>query len=137
MSCLDTFRTGTGPAENHPSTNPLRGRTLGGEVGAFEGFSETLSGIWSGFEHGGSPFSSRRRPSDHPSSFTARQPAAAAHARGHGYARLRQETQRNYLRSVWSFAAFLKRPPDTATPDDIRRFQLNQAESGVQPQSVN
>jgi len=50
---------------------------------------------------------------------------------------LRQETQRNYLRSVWSFAGFLKRPPDTATADDIRRFQVNQAENGVQPQSVN
>ena len=50
---------------------------------------------------------------------------------------LRQETQRNYLRSVRNFAAFLKRPPDTATADDIRRFQVNQAENGVQPQSVN
>ena len=50
---------------------------------------------------------------------------------------LHQETQRNYLRSVRSFAAFLKRPPDTATADDIRRFQVNQAENGVQPQSVN
>jgi site-specific recombinase XerD len=50
---------------------------------------------------------------------------------------LRQETQRNYLRSVRSFAAFLRRPPDTATADDIRRFQVNQAENGVQPQSVN
>src|SRR6201997_4289248 len=50
---------------------------------------------------------------------------------------LRQETQRNYVRSVRSFVAFLKRPPDTATPDDIRRFQVHQAESGVQPQSIN
>ena len=50
---------------------------------------------------------------------------------------LHQETQRNYLRSVRSFAGFLKRPPDTATADDIRRFQVNQAENGVQPQSVN
>jgi integrase/recombinase XerD len=29
------------------------------------------------------------------------------------------------------FAAFLKRSPDTATPDDIRRFQLHLIESGV------
>ncbi len=34
------------------------------EVGAFEGGSEGLSGLWSAFEHGGSPFSSRRRPSN-------------------------------------------------------------------------
>jgi integrase/recombinase XerD len=28
-------------------------------------------------------------------------------------------------------AAFLKRSPDTATPDDIRRFQLHLAETGM------
>jgi integrase/recombinase XerD len=50
---------------------------------------------------------------------------------------LRHDTQRDYLRSVRSFVAFLKRPPDTATPEDIRRFQVYQAESGVQPQSIN
>ena len=50
---------------------------------------------------------------------------------------LRQDTQRNYVRCVRSFVAFLKRPPDTATPDDIRRFQVHQADSGVQPQSIN
>ena len=48
---------------------------------------------------------------------------------------LRADTQRNYIRFVRSFVAFLKRPPDTATPEDIRRFQVHQAESGVQPQS--
>lgn len=50
---------------------------------------------------------------------------------------LRHDTQRDYVRSVRSFAAFLKRPPDTATPEDIRHFQVHQAESGVQPQSIN
>jgi site-specific recombinase XerD len=50
---------------------------------------------------------------------------------------LRHDTQRDYVRSVRSFAAFLKRPPDTATPEDIRRFQVYQAENGVQPQSIN
>jgi integrase/recombinase XerD len=29
------------------------------------------------------------------------------------------------------FAAFLKRSPETATPDDIRRFQLHLIESGL------
>ena len=37
---------------------------------------------------------------------------------------LRGATQRDYLRFVRSFAAFLRRPPDTATPEDIRRFQM-------------
>jgi len=50
---------------------------------------------------------------------------------------LRDATQRDYLRFVRSFAAFLGRPPDTATPEDIRRFQVFQAESGVQPPTIN
>src|SRR5262249_28052508 len=50
---------------------------------------------------------------------------------------LRHDTQGDYVRSVRSFAAFLKRSPDTATPEDIRRFQVYQAENGVQPQSIN
>ena len=50
---------------------------------------------------------------------------------------LRETTQRDYLRFVRSFAAFLRRPPDTATAEDIRRFQVFQAESGVQPPTIN
>lgn len=50
---------------------------------------------------------------------------------------LREETQRDYIRFVRSFAAFLRRPPDTATVDDIRRYQVHQAESGVQPPTIN
>jgi len=50
---------------------------------------------------------------------------------------LQQDTQRDYIRFVRSFAEFLRRPPDTATSEDIRRFQVHQAESGVQPQSIN
>src|SRR5215471_3961418 len=40
-------------------------------------------------------------------------------------------TQRGHIRSCRQFAAFLKRPPDTATSEDIRRFQLHLAESGA------
>ena len=36
-----------------------------------------------------------------------------------------------------SFAAFLRQPPDTATAEDIRRFQVHQRESGVQPPTIN
>ena len=50
---------------------------------------------------------------------------------------LREETQRDYIRFVRSFAAFLGRPPDTATAEDVRRFQVHQAESGVQPPTIN
>src|SRR5437868_10369062 len=50
---------------------------------------------------------------------------------------LREGTQRDYIRFVRSFAAFLGRSPDTATAEDVRRFQVHQAETGVQPPTVN
>src|SRR5258708_6900494 len=40
-------------------------------------------------------------------------------------------TQRGHIRSCKQFAAFLKRSPDTATSEDIRRFQLHLAESSA------
>ena len=40
-------------------------------------------------------------------------------------------TQRGHIRSCMRFAAFVKRSPDTATAEDIRRFQLHLAETGV------
>ena len=50
---------------------------------------------------------------------------------------LREETQRDSIRFVRSCAAFLGRSPDTATAEDVRRFQIHQAETGVQPPTVN
>src|SRR5271166_733007 len=50
---------------------------------------------------------------------------------------LRSDTQHDYVRAVRSFAAFLGQPPDTATSEDIRRFQVHQRESGVQPPTIN
>ena len=50
---------------------------------------------------------------------------------------LRADTQRDYIRFVRSFAAFLRRSPDMATAEDIRRFQVYQTESGVQPPTIN
>ena len=40
-------------------------------------------------------------------------------------------TQRGHIGSCKRFAAFLKRSPDTATLEDIRRFQLHLAETGA------
>src|SRR5499427_9998199 len=40
-------------------------------------------------------------------------------------------SQRRHIHSCRRFAAFLKRSPDTATADDIRRFQLYLVESGL------
>src|ERR1700687_6127737 len=41
------------------------------------------------------------------------------------------ETQRGHIHSCRRFAAFLKQSPDTATAEDIRRFQLHLSETGV------
>ena len=46
-------------------------------------------------------------------------------------------TQQDYIRHVRRFAAFLGRAPDTATTEDIRRFQLYQHEHGVGPATIN
>ena len=43
----------------------------------------------------------------------------------------------DYVRHVESFAAFLGRSPATATAEDVRRFQVHQTESGVQPPTLN
>ena len=40
-------------------------------------------------------------------------------------------TQRGHIYSCKRFAAFLKRSPETATCEDIRRFQLHLAETGM------
>lgn len=39
--------------------------------------------------------------------------------------------QQDYVRHVRRFAALLGRAPDTATPEDVQRFQLYQHENGV------
>jgi site-specific recombinase XerD len=48
-----------------------------------------------------------------------------------------ENTRSNYIRTVRAFAAFIGRTPDTATAEDLRRFQLHQTQSGVQPPSIN
>src|SRR6202040_555382 len=50
---------------------------------------------------------------------------------------LRSDTQHEYIRFVRGFAAFLGQSPDKATAEDIRRFQVHQRESGVQPPTIN
>jgi integrase/recombinase XerD len=46
-------------------------------------------------------------------------------------------TQKDYIRHVRSFAAFLGRPPDTATIEDLRRFQIDQHKRAVGPATIN
>ena len=45
--------------------------------------------------------------------------------------KLGKDTQRGHIYSCKRFAAFLNRSPDTATAEDIRRFQLQLSETGT------
>ena len=47
------------------------------------------------------------------------------------------QTQRNYIRDVGRFATFLGRPPDTATAEDLRRFQVEERDAGVPAPTMN
>ena len=46
-------------------------------------------------------------------------------------------TQQDYVRHVRRFAAFLGRPPDTATAEDLRHFQIHQHECGANAGTIN
>ena len=48
-----------------------------------------------------------------------------------------EKTRNDYIRQVRTFTAFLGRSPDTATAEDLRRFQLHQTQTGVRPPSIN
>src|SRR5215468_5022593 len=47
------------------------------------------------------------------------------------------KTQHDYVQRVKNFAAFLGRSPDTASFEDVRRYQLHLAESGVGVPTLN
>ena len=46
-------------------------------------------------------------------------------------------TQSGYLRAVGKLAAFLKASPDTATAEDLRRFQMHLVDEGASPITLN
>ena len=48
-----------------------------------------------------------------------------------------EATCRNYIRHIAAFAKFLGRSPDTATADDVRRFQVHLSETGARPSRLN
>ena len=47
------------------------------------------------------------------------------------------KTQSHYIRAVRQLAAFLGRSPDTATVEDLRRYQLHLVDRGTSPVSLN
>ena len=51
--------------------------------------------------------------------------------------RFSRETQRNYIRDIGRFATYLRRSPDTATAEEVRRFQIEQLDSGVPVPTMN
>ncbi len=51
--------------------------------------------------------------------------------------RFSEATRRDYVRHVRNFAAFLGRSPDTATSEDLRRFQLHMAQQRIGGATVN
>ena len=51
--------------------------------------------------------------------------------------RFSEDTKRDYVRNVRKFAAFLGRSPNTATSEDLQRFQLHMAQQQVGPSTIN
>jgi integrase/recombinase XerD len=48
-----------------------------------------------------------------------------------------EKTRNDYIRQVKNLTAFLGRPPDTATAEDLRLYQLHLTEAGVRSPSIN
>ena len=51
--------------------------------------------------------------------------------------KLSPKTQTAYLRAVKQFTHFLKRPPDTASAEDLRRYQLHRVKQGISSGNLN
>ena len=51
--------------------------------------------------------------------------------------RLGEKTQHDYIKHVETFAIFLGRSPDTATAEDLRRFQVHETGQGSKPPKMN
>jgi site-specific recombinase XerD len=47
------------------------------------------------------------------------------------------KAQQAHIRAIKDFAGFLRRSPDTATPEDLRAYQLHMAETKVTPPTFN
>jgi integrase/recombinase XerD len=51
--------------------------------------------------------------------------------------RFKEKVQKDYVRQVRTFAAFLGRSPDTATSEDLRRFQLHMTQQQISAGSIS
>jgi len=50
---------------------------------------------------------------------------------------LGDKAQKAHIRAIKDFAAYLGRSPDTATPDELRAYQLHMTNTGVSPWTFN
>jgi hypothetical protein len=93
------------------------------------GESLGLSGLAACFEHDGSL---QPRGADHEQADLScrRQWTAPTFHEDMTVRGFSEKTCRYYIRIVAGFATFLGRSPDTATAEDIRRFQVHQSELG-------
>jgi integrase/recombinase XerD len=48
-----------------------------------------------------------------------------------------EKAQKAHIRAIKDFAAFLKRSPDTAMPEDLRAYQLHMTNAGITPTTFN
>jgi site-specific recombinase XerD len=51
--------------------------------------------------------------------------------------RFKEKVQKDYVRHVRTFTEFLGRSPDTATSEDLRRFQLHMAQRQISASTIN
>jgi len=51
--------------------------------------------------------------------------------------RFKEKVQKDYVRHVRTFAAFLGRSPDSATSEDVRRFQVHPAKQQIGAPTIN
>ena len=80
----------------------------------------------------------REEPTDEPPESCNRdQPTAPTFDRRYERAPVLARDAANYIRDVGRFATFLRRSPDTATADDVRRFQVEQRDAGVPTPTMN
>ncbi len=48
-----------------------------------------------------------------------------------------EKAQQAHIRAIKDFAAFLRRSPDTATPEELRGYQFHMTDAGVTPSTFN
>ena len=51
--------------------------------------------------------------------------------------RFKEKVQKDYIRHLRRFAAFLGRSPDTTSSEDVRRFQLHMAQQQIGAPTIN